>query len=400
MSQVRIFVSHSHQDNEWCRPFVTALKAVGYDVWYDETGLTGGAAWIASIQHEVQTRDVFLLVLTPEAWESKWVQDELQLAIATRRRILPMLLRNTQVDGFLLTTQWVTVVGDEPPAAARSAIMAIEAPPAPGKNAAPQAQTETLDDLATLCRSLITEQRYTEALATCSRGLAIDPASIEMLRLRGWVLLQINEPKKAAETWARMLSLAQSERVVKLAQEMVIWLRNKLGEPPNYPDRPYYLTGVLVECLATLISQLASEAALREIFNSLMWGAPSGWGVAGWDESSIRTLISGVRDASVLRMLTADYVVHNALENGNDTVVEHVRLLRLLCESCYGYPPDKATPEDIDGLRCYADALATLGDPDYYYNQRYVNDPKVEQDAQRAREESGVVEQYIQRLSR
>ncbi len=50
MAQVRIFVSHSHQDNEWCRPFADALKAVGYDVWYDETGLQGGAAWVDSIQ--------------------------------------------------------------------------------------------------------------------------------------------------------------------------------------------------------------------------------------------------------------------------------------------------------------------------------------------------------------
>ena len=133
MAQTRIFVSHSSKDNDWARPFAAALTAIGYDVWYDETGLQGGAAWIASIQHEVEMRDIFVLVLTPEAWESKWVQDDLQLAIATRRRIIPVLLRNTQVSGFLLTTQWITVIGEEPQAAARAAVMAIEAPPAPGR---------------------------------------------------------------------------------------------------------------------------------------------------------------------------------------------------------------------------------------------------------------------------
>jgi hypothetical protein len=78
---------------------------------------------------------VFLLVLTPEAWESKWAQDELELAIATRRRILPVLLRNTQVSGFLLTThlttQWITVIGEEPQAAARGLALTLEALPAP-----------------------------------------------------------------------------------------------------------------------------------------------------------------------------------------------------------------------------------------------------------------------------
>ena len=197
MAQRSIFVSHSHQDNEWCRPFAEALKAVGYDVWYDETGLTGGAAWVATIQREVQTRDVFLLVLTPEAWASQWVQDELQLAIATRRRILPLLLRNTQVDGFLLTTQWVTVIGEEPQAAARSIILAIEAPPAPGRNPPSQAATETLDDLVTLCQSLLAERRYTEALSACDRALALDPqmAASYLWRARLWT--RQGQPDKA-----------------------------------------------------------------------------------------------------------------------------------------------------------------------------------------------------------
>jgi hypothetical protein len=36
MAAPRVFVSHSHNDNEWCRAFVAALQAAGWDVWYDE----------------------------------------------------------------------------------------------------------------------------------------------------------------------------------------------------------------------------------------------------------------------------------------------------------------------------------------------------------------------------
>lgn len=206
MAAVRVFVSHSHQDNEWCRPMVAALKAVGYDVWYDETGLKGGAAWVAEIQREVQARDVFLLVLTPEAWASQWVQDELQLAIATRRRILPVLLRNTQVDGFILTIQWVTVIGEEPQTAARAIIKAIESPPAPGRDAVPRA-TETLDGLITLCKSLQAEQRYTEALSACDRALALNPDVIEILCTKGAVLDRIGQQSSAAAVFAHALFL-------------------------------------------------------------------------------------------------------------------------------------------------------------------------------------------------
>lgn len=53
MPATRIFVSHSSQDNPWCRPFVETLKANGFDVWYDEQGLSGGAAWVDTLQREV-----------------------------------------------------------------------------------------------------------------------------------------------------------------------------------------------------------------------------------------------------------------------------------------------------------------------------------------------------------
>lgn len=109
MPATRLFVSHSTQDNAWCRELVSALKAAGYDVWYDEQGLTGGAVWIETLQREVQARDVFVIVLTPESWASPWCQEELRLAISTQRTILPVMLKPTPVVGFLMTRQWVSV---------------------------------------------------------------------------------------------------------------------------------------------------------------------------------------------------------------------------------------------------------------------------------------------------
>ena len=66
----RLFVSHSSQDNAWCRDLVAALARAGLDAWYDERGLSGGANWVNTLQSELQTRDVFLLILTPDAWAS------------------------------------------------------------------------------------------------------------------------------------------------------------------------------------------------------------------------------------------------------------------------------------------------------------------------------------------
>ncbi len=132
MAAPRVFVSHSHQDNDWCREFVAALQAAGWDVWYDEKGLSGGATWVATIQRELQAREIFLLILTPEAWVSHWVQEELNLAFVTRRTVVPVLHQETpDVSGFLLGRQWIRVVGLPGAAAAQWVIAEIPAQPDP-----------------------------------------------------------------------------------------------------------------------------------------------------------------------------------------------------------------------------------------------------------------------------
>lgn len=65
MATPRIFVSHSHSDDVWCRCFVQALKAAGYDTWYDARSLRGGDTWMENIEHELQAREVFIVILKP-----------------------------------------------------------------------------------------------------------------------------------------------------------------------------------------------------------------------------------------------------------------------------------------------------------------------------------------------
>ena len=74
----RIFVSHSHLDNALAqcscrrpRRALTEDSAVFYDVM---GGLHGGDSWWNKIVEELTTRDVFLLILSPDAMNSRWVR--------------------------------------------------------------------------------------------------------------------------------------------------------------------------------------------------------------------------------------------------------------------------------------------------------------------------------------
>jgi hypothetical protein len=81
----RIFVSHSHTDNEFGLQLVQDLRRAlgGHEesVWYDASGgLHGGNQWWRTIVSEIKARPVFIVVVSPDAMASPWVNDEIDLA--------------------------------------------------------------------------------------------------------------------------------------------------------------------------------------------------------------------------------------------------------------------------------------------------------------------------------
>lgn len=84
MTTGRVFVSHHHGDVAFCRPFVEGLRAHGLDVWYDETNLLAGALR-ERIEAVLQTCEHFVVVLSPGAVASKWVNAEIDAALELER---------------------------------------------------------------------------------------------------------------------------------------------------------------------------------------------------------------------------------------------------------------------------------------------------------------------------
>lgn len=106
-----IFVSHSTTDHEWCVELVRVLTAAGYDVWYDSTSLRAGESWIETIEHEITRRDLFILIDSPAALDSRWVRDEINLALNTNRRIVRLIHLPAARTGFITNRQGLDVVG-------------------------------------------------------------------------------------------------------------------------------------------------------------------------------------------------------------------------------------------------------------------------------------------------
>src|SRR5258708_25412781 len=116
-STPRIFVSHSHKDNEFGLRLIADLRRDlgGEDtVWYDVSGgRHGGDAWWRTIVRELTAREVFLVVLSRDAVASKWVEDEIDLEWAQKnspagKTIIPVQYRDCDVRADLTTRQMLS----------------------------------------------------------------------------------------------------------------------------------------------------------------------------------------------------------------------------------------------------------------------------------------------------
>ena len=59
-----VFLSYASQDAEAARRICDALRAVGLDVWFDQSALRGGDAWDASIRRQIKDCALFVPVIS------------------------------------------------------------------------------------------------------------------------------------------------------------------------------------------------------------------------------------------------------------------------------------------------------------------------------------------------
>jgi hypothetical protein len=87
-----IFISYSKQNIEFIRYLRALLESEGFAVWVDEARLAPSARWWKTIEENIETCSVFIIVMSSDAEESDWVEREILLAEKLKRPIFPILL--------------------------------------------------------------------------------------------------------------------------------------------------------------------------------------------------------------------------------------------------------------------------------------------------------------------
>ena len=103
-----IFISYSHTDSDYAHQLARSLEYNGFQVWIDER-LDYGMQWPRVIQENLDSCAAFVVIMTPRAYISDWVQSELSRAKRKNKPMFPILLEGDEPWLSVETTQYIQV---------------------------------------------------------------------------------------------------------------------------------------------------------------------------------------------------------------------------------------------------------------------------------------------------
>jgi DNA-binding CsgD family transcriptional regulator len=96
-----VFVSYSHADRPYVEVLAAHLRAAGIEVWYDDE-LAAGDRFDAVIHVQIDECDAVIVVLSPAAVASEWVDREIGYALQQGKKVLPLLLSPCEDQALLV----------------------------------------------------------------------------------------------------------------------------------------------------------------------------------------------------------------------------------------------------------------------------------------------------------
>ena len=88
-----IFISYSRRDQEFVTRLASDLNAQVAGVWFDQSSIQLGEKWHDEIMEGIRDCKAFILVLSPDAMESRYVHEEVNKALELGKKIFPVIYR-------------------------------------------------------------------------------------------------------------------------------------------------------------------------------------------------------------------------------------------------------------------------------------------------------------------
>jgi hypothetical protein len=108
----RVFLSYKREDQVFASKLKADLEAQGIFSWIDVNEIAAGEAWDHEIEQALKKTEILLVLLTPESAASPNVMDEVSFALSTKKKVIPVMVRNCEVPFRLHRRQRIDMTGD------------------------------------------------------------------------------------------------------------------------------------------------------------------------------------------------------------------------------------------------------------------------------------------------
>jgi hypothetical protein len=102
-----VFICYAREDEHFTRALAQGLKARNVSIWLDRLNIRPGEDWDRAIDKALYDCAQFLIVLSPDAVESREVRGELRTALDENKPIVPVICRMCQIPRQLRTIQYI-----------------------------------------------------------------------------------------------------------------------------------------------------------------------------------------------------------------------------------------------------------------------------------------------------
>lgn len=98
----RVFLSYAHGDRGAAEDIARALRSAEFAVWFDAWELEAGDSIAARVREGLSASDFLVVLLSPDSVKSRWVREEMTLALSRELRqraitVVPTVLRDCEV---------------------------------------------------------------------------------------------------------------------------------------------------------------------------------------------------------------------------------------------------------------------------------------------------------------
>ena len=115
---MKCFLSHNSKNKPLARRIGNILIDRNIDVWFDAWEIKAGESLTGKIGEGIMNSDIFIILLSPDSVNSKWVQEELKIGLHRRInednfKVIPILVEDCNIPPFLLDYLYINWQGNE-----------------------------------------------------------------------------------------------------------------------------------------------------------------------------------------------------------------------------------------------------------------------------------------------